>query len=128
MGSRLCLLWLEGETAVKKKRTRPGRPALKVPTSSEAAILRAIWQLSELQRRGGTPTIAEVQRELRDGKHYNTVATLIGIMARKGYVKRVGASYRAVWNLDRCLRAALLQIVDDYQTTFMMVADIAANQ
>ena len=102
----------------RKKRNRS------CPTSSEAAILRAIWQLSELQRR--TPTIAEIQRELRTDGH---VVARLREMARKGYVRRVFVhrvelGYCAVWTLDRCLRAAVLQIADDYQTTFYSLRDV----
>ena len=113
----------------KKKKNRSARPC---PTSGEAAILRAIWQLCALQHR--TPTIAEIQRELRGGQRYDAVGNLVRRMERKGYVKRSSGTWanrvgiRAVWDLDRCLRAAVLQVVDDYQTTCMMVADIAANQ
>ena len=107
--------------AQKKKKRNRG-----CPTSGEAAILRAIWQLSELHRRN--PTIAEIQDELRTGQRYDAVGDFVRRMERAGYVKRANGMVRAVWDLDRCLRAAVLQIADDYQTTCMMVADIATNQ
>lgn len=100
----------------RKKRNRS------CPTSSEAAILRAIWQLSELQRR--TPTIAEIQREPRTDGH---VVARLREMERKGYVRCVNGLVRARWDLDRCLRAALLQVVDDYQTIVPVVADALAG-
>lgn len=109
----------------RTKKRKVGRPTLQVPTSGEARVLRAIWQLDALTRR--SPTIAEIRRELGGTQHYNTVSTLVLIMERKGYVKRANGSVRAVWTLERCLRAALLQVVDDYQTVLPILADVIAG-
>jgi BlaI family transcriptional regulator, penicillinase repressor len=59
------------------------KPAKTVPTDQELEILKVIWQL-------GPSTVREVHRELLKHRKiaYTTVLTMMGILERKGHLKR----------------------------------------
>jgi BlaI family penicillinase repressor len=64
-----------------------GRPPARELTERELEVMQAVWRL------GGSPTVADVRDELaRSGleRAYTTVATLIKILADKGFLVQVG--------------------------------------
>ncbi len=62
------------------------RPASKYPTELELEILKIIWRIGPASGRQVRETLAE-SRELA----YTSVMTILNIMTRKGYLKRVRA-------------------------------------
>lgn len=65
-----------------------GRPAARELTERELEVMQAVWDL------GGEPTVAEIRDELaRSGldRAYTTVATLVKILADKGFLVQTNA-------------------------------------
>lgn len=64
-----------------------GRPAAAELTGRELEVMHAFW------RRGGPATVAEVREDLERrgaGGAYTTIATLVKILADKGFLEQVG--------------------------------------
>src|SRR5262245_5416254 len=87
------------------------RPASKHPTDLELAILKILW-------RDGPRSVRQVRDALAQFRElaYTSVMTILGIMTRKGYVRRTksGTSYvyRPVLTEHVAGRSMLRDIVD----------------
>ncbi len=87
------------------------RPASKHPTELELAILKILW-------RDGASSVRQVRDALVEFRDlaYTSVMTILGIMTRKGYVRRnkSGGSfvYKAVLTEGAAGRGMLRDIVD----------------
>ena len=55
------------------------RTPSKTFTEKELEIMRVIWELGEA-------TAREIQERLPDGRHYNSVLTIIRVLERKGHL------------------------------------------
>lgn len=85
-----------------------GRPPARELTERELEVMQAVWRL------GGTPTVADVRDELSHSglkRAYTTVATLVKILADKGFLDQIGAErpfhYRAVQTYEDVSRRLL---------------------
>jgi predicted transcriptional regulator len=78
-------------------------------TSRELDLMAVLWD-------HGPSTVAEVREQLGDGVSHNTVATLLSILEKKGYVDHAEEGkafrYRALVDRDEAGRSAISRVVD----------------
>ena len=72
------------------------KPAKSVPTDQELEILKVIWQL-------GPSTVREVHQELLKHRKiaYTTVLTMMGILERKGHLKKTAGEKAYLYRTAR---------------------------
>lgn len=81
------------------------------PTELELEILKVLWDSGPMRVREVREALASVR-----GLAYTTVMTMMGIMTKKGYLRRTKADggyiYRAVTKRDRLRRDMMRDFVD----------------
>ena len=85
------------------------KPKNNVPTGQELAIMKVLWQR-------GRSTVREVYEELRKERPlaYTTVLTMMGILERKGYVKKTAAERAYLYTPARREQQVVGGLVNDF--------------
>lgn len=87
------------------------KPAKSVPTDQELEILKVVWQM-------GPSTVREVYKEMLQHRKiaYTTVLTMMGILERKGYLKKSAGEraylYRAAKPQDQVTAGMVKEFVN----------------
>ena len=85
------------------------KPKNNVPTGQELAIMKVLWQR-------GRATVREVYEELRKERPlaYTTVLTMMGILERKGYVKKTAGERAYIYAPARREQQVVGGLVNDF--------------
>jgi BlaI family transcriptional regulator, penicillinase repressor len=80
-----------------------------VPTDQELEILKVIWQR-------GQSTVREVHQDLLQHRKiaYTTVLTMMGILERKGHLKKTAGERAYIYSPARPKRRVVATMVDEF--------------